>query len=156
MLRAMDPEVPLTITNRDADNWRPLLAVADATGGDWPLRARAIAETMTGRGKGEEQSLKTTLLEDIRSVFATKDVDKLPSADLVEALLGMRDRPWPELGKAAKPITQNKLAALLHHFGIHPDDVWTGNRPLKGYKLAQFEDAFRRYLSNSPLKPLER
>ena len=147
-LRAMDPEVPLTITNRDADNWRPLLAIADAAGGDWPAGARAIAETMTGKGEGEDQSLKTMLLEDIRSVFATKGVDKLPSADLVEALLGMKDRPWPELGRAAKPITQNKLAALLKDFGIRPDNVWTGNKPLKGYKLGQFEDAFRRYLSD--------
>jgi len=86
------------------------------------------------------------LLEDIRSVFATKGVDKLPSADLVEALLGMKDRPWPELGRAARPISQNRLAGLLKDFGIRPDDVWTGNKPLKGYKLGQFEDAFRRYL----------
>src|SRR5208337_3608679 len=48
-LRAMDPAMPPTITNRDADNWRPLLAVADAAGGEWPVCARAIAEKMTDK-----------------------------------------------------------------------------------------------------------
>ena len=147
-LRAMDPVVPEVLTNRDADNWRPLLAIADAAGGEWPACARAIAEKMTARGEGDEQSLKVMLLEDIKSVFAAMGVDRLPSAELVEALLAMKDRPWPELGKAARPITQNKLAKLLKDFGIRPDDVWTGGKPLKGYTVGQFEDAFGRYLSD--------
>ena len=140
--------MPSTITNRDADNWRPLLAVADAAGGEWPARARAIAETMTNKAEDDDQSLKTMLLEDIRSVFSTKGVDKLPSGELVEALLAMKDRPWPELGRAAKPITQAKLAALLKDFTIRPGNMWMSGTPLKGYGLAQFEDAFDRYLSD--------
>ena len=67
------------------------------------------------------------LLEDIRSVFATKGVDKLPSAELVEALLAMKDRPWPELGRAAKPITQNKLAGLSEGLR-HPSLQRVGGR----------------------------
>ena len=147
-LRAMDPAMPPTVTNRDADNWRPLLAIADAVGGKWPARARVIAEAMTEKAKGDDQSLRAMLLEDIRFVFATKGVDKLPSAELVEALLAMKDRPWPELGRAAKPITQNKLAGLLKDFGIRPCNVWVGAKPLKGYGSGQFEDAFARYLSD--------
>jgi hypothetical protein len=156
-LRAMDPAMPLTITNRDADNWRPLLAIADAAGGEWPARARVIAETMTDKAEGDDQSHKTMLLEDIRFVFVTEGVDKLPSAELVEALLAMKDRPWPELGRTAKPITQNKLARLLNDFGVRPGNVWVGNKPLKGYGLGQFEDAFRRYLpdpSSQTARPL--
>ena len=147
-LRAIDPAMPPTITNRDADNWRPLLAIADAAGGEWPARARTIAKTMTDKAKGDDQSVPTMLLEDIRSVFATKRVDKLSSAELVEALLAMKDRPWPELGRAAKPITQNRVAGLLKDFGIRPCNVWVGAKPLKGYGHGQFEDAFARYLSD--------
>ena len=44
-----DPELPDTITNRVADNWRPLIAVANAAGGDWPTLARELA------GKGSDQ-----------------------------------------------------------------------------------------------------
>src|SRR5207237_1547401 len=42
-LREADPEVPANLYNRAADNWRPLLAIADAAGGVWPARAREIA-----------------------------------------------------------------------------------------------------------------
>ena len=147
-LRAMDPAMPPTITNRDADNWRPLIAIAEAAGGEWPAHARVIAETIVDKAEGDEKSVRTLLLEDIRSVLATKSVDKLSSAELVEALLAMKDRPWPELGRAAKPITQNKLAGLLKDFGIRPCNVWVGAKPLKGYGRGQFEDAFARYLSD--------
>ena len=33
-LRDADPDLPLE--GRKADCWRPLIAIADATGGDWP------------------------------------------------------------------------------------------------------------------------
>jgi len=42
--------------NRVADNWRPLLAVADAIGGSWPEQARAIALTMA-KGKLADKCL---------------------------------------------------------------------------------------------------
>src|SRR5262249_24355667 len=35
------PEMPPGVTDRDADVWEPLLAVADMVGGTWPERARA-------------------------------------------------------------------------------------------------------------------
>jgi putative DNA primase/helicase len=35
-----DPLVPGELHDRAADNWRPLLAIADLSGGDWPERAR--------------------------------------------------------------------------------------------------------------------
>jgi hypothetical protein len=49
-LGAADPGMPASIYNRAADNWRPLLAAADATGGEWPERARRAAiEPVTRR-----------------------------------------------------------------------------------------------------------
>ena len=41
-LRAADPDVG-ELFNRVADNWRPLLAIADAAGGEWPSLARQAA-----------------------------------------------------------------------------------------------------------------
>ena len=43
-VRGADPDMPAGIFNRAADNWRPLLAIADAAGGEWPRRARRAAE----------------------------------------------------------------------------------------------------------------
>ena len=39
-LREADPVVPPELHDRAADNWRPLLAIADLVGGEWP-EARA-------------------------------------------------------------------------------------------------------------------
>ena len=39
-LRAADPAVPAELDDRQADNWRPLLAIADEAGGAWPDLAR--------------------------------------------------------------------------------------------------------------------
>src|SRR5262249_15361348 len=38
-----DPLMPEGITDRNADVWESLLAVADAAGGDWPAKARVAA-----------------------------------------------------------------------------------------------------------------
>jgi hypothetical protein len=36
--------MPEGIYNREADNWRPLLAIADVARGQWPKRARKALE----------------------------------------------------------------------------------------------------------------
>ena len=46
-LRQADPAVPDQLHDRAADNWRPLLAIADAAGGEWPERARKAAKTLS-------------------------------------------------------------------------------------------------------------
>jgi len=48
ILTAADPAVPATLNDRAADNWRPLLAVADLAGGEWPKRARDAALVLSG------------------------------------------------------------------------------------------------------------
>src|SRR5262249_56183375 len=41
-----DPPVPDTLHDRAADNWRPLLAIADLAGGDWPALAPKPASAL--------------------------------------------------------------------------------------------------------------
>jgi putative DNA primase/helicase len=43
-----DPPTPEQLNDRAADNWRPLLAIADLAGGDWPTRAREAACLLSG------------------------------------------------------------------------------------------------------------
>jgi putative DNA primase/helicase len=43
-----DPTVPETLHDRAADNWRPLLAIADLAGAGWPERARHAASPCRG------------------------------------------------------------------------------------------------------------
>ena len=46
-LRAADPETPAALHDRAADNWRPLLAVANSAGGAWLWLAVAAAKGLT-------------------------------------------------------------------------------------------------------------
>jgi putative DNA primase/helicase len=143
-LRRADPEMPVGVFNRVADNWRPLLALADAAMGEWPRRARRAIQRAAETGH-DEQSVRELLLADIRAIFAERGVDRLPSAELAEALVATEGRPWAEW-RAGKPISANGVARLLARFNIVPDTIRVGDRTPKGYQRARFDDAFQRYL----------
>jgi putative DNA primase/helicase len=140
-LREADPEVGFI--NRDADNWRPLFAIADQIGSDWPQRIREAAEVLTPR---ESESIGPMLLADIKAIFEDKDADWLASVKLCDTLATIESRPWADW-KAGKPLTPNQLARLLRPFGIHPDNQRTGEKVLKGYHRHQFKEAWERYLT---------
>ncbi len=144
-LQTIDPEIPDLDSDRAEDNWRPLLAIAEAIGGDCVNRARAAAGRLSG-GMQEDESPGVLLLGDLREMFLTKRVDRLPSTTIVASLAQLEQRPWPEW-KSGKPITTRQLAILLNPFGVHPGTIRmpAGDTP-KGYQLADFDDAFSRYL----------
>lgn len=142
-LRGADPDIPTTLAGRRADNWRPLLAIADTAGGAWPDRARRAAEALTGADGSE--TVGVMLLADIRAMLREHGLDRISSADLATALGEMLDRPWPEW-RAGNPITQTQVARLLKPFKIGPRQIRVSHRTLKGYHIDQFTDAFGRYL----------
>lgn len=143
-----EPELPAGVENRAADNWRPLLAIADLAGGEWPERARRALATL--QGTREDDSIRVRLLRDIRDVFAAAgDPDDLRSQDLANALAAIEDSPWPEFSKG-KPLTTTKLARLLKPFGIASRHTERGNV----YRLQRFAEAWNRYLPPSqPFSP---
>ena len=83
----------------------------------------------------------------VANMFAEKVDVEIASADLVKALVAIKDRPWAEMGKSRKPLTQNKLARMLAVPGVRiaPDHIDPKTR-VRGYKLSQFEEVFSRYL----------
>jgi hypothetical protein len=111
--------MPDGIINRAADNLRPLLAIADAAGGEWAQRARKAAEASRSADDHDASRLEL-LLGDIRDVF--KEIE-MSSADLVKGLVAIEGRPWAELGKSRKPLTQNGLARMLKPLAIGPDKI---------------------------------
>lgn len=152
LLRDADPEIPAALRGRTTDNWRHLFAIADLAGGDWPMKARTAAETLSaGRS---EQSAGIMLLEDIRAIFTDLNVEKVSSSDLAIELVKMESRPWPEW-KAGKPLTVRQLAKLLEPFGIGPRNLRFEDRTgIKGYRHIDFKDAFARYLPEQSATPL--
>jgi putative DNA primase/helicase len=140
----IDPEVPPGIANREADNWRPLLAIAEEAGGEWPERGRGAA-AQAHNAADDDNSRLELVLGHIRDVFAEKQADRIPSADLVASLVGLEGSPWVEMGHNRKPLTQNRLARMLKPVGVAPENI--GADRIKGYLLAAFRDAFERYLA---------
>jgi Protein of unknown function (DUF3631) len=69
-VRGADPDIPAGIFNRVADNWRSLLAIVDAAGGDWPERARRVLAAMAGAN--DDQSTGAMLFADIRDIFSER------------------------------------------------------------------------------------
>jgi putative DNA primase/helicase len=147
-LRESDPEVPRELHDRAADNWRPLLAIADLAGGPWPETARRVALELS-RDDQDEGSHRVALLADIRSVFEERAADRLPSQVLCDALAAMEERPWGEWRKG-RPLTPHSLARLLSPFRIAPKTMRVGAETAKGYVRADFEDTFTRYLPGTP------
>jgi putative DNA primase/helicase len=144
-----DPAVPNELHDRAADNWRPLLAIADRAGGEWPGRARQAAIRVSAESADDQDSIGIMLLGDIRDAFEARAVDRISSDDLTAYLLGLDARPWPggtEFNKG-RPLTKSTLARLLTSFGIPSGTIRISEGlTLKGYRLAGFNDAFDRYL----------
>lgn len=147
LLRAAHVQIPPHGNDRAVDNWTPLFAIAALVGGPWPQRVSAAFAKLTA--EEQEDALGPMLLSDIRQVFEDKRVDKIPSKDLVEALVAMEDRPWPEW-RRGRPMTQNSLSRLLDPYRINPGTIRSDRHTPKGYRLTQFRDAFERYLTPHP------
>jgi putative DNA primase/helicase len=150
-LANLSPVLPDGLSgDRAADNWVPLLAIADILGGTWPDRARTAALVFSGHEASEADSIKTELLTDIHAVYARDDVDRLASADLCGRLSLLEERPWSEW-KKGKPITPPQLARQLKPFRVSSRTIrLAGQGLVKGYLLEDFADAFERYLPLSP------
>jgi hypothetical protein len=147
-LAEAEPEMPEGITDRPADVWEALLAVADAAGGNWPERARAAALVLEAVRTEASPSLGVQLLGDIRAVFEQAGVDRLPSQELCDRLAQMEEAPWADLG--GRRIEPRGLAARLRDYGPRPATIRVGDETPRGYVLADFLDAWCRYL---PLPP---
>jgi len=135
-LRLAEPRLPANIYGRTADNWRPLLAIAEVAGGHWPGTARGIAESLNG--KSSEETAGIMLLDDLQRIFA-EGKDQITSVSLIETLVAMEDRPWPEW-KSGMPITARQVAKLLEPFEIRPGQLGGRKNP---WKLALFQKSIR-------------
>jgi putative DNA primase/helicase len=142
-IRGCDPEMGHLI-NRGGDNWRPIIAIANVVGGEWPSRLVTAAGKLAPREPG---SVGVILLGDIKAMAADEKADRLTSTELAETLHGLEGRPWAEWGRNGKPISPNQVARLLKEFKVYPETIRIGaDRTARGYYLNKFAEAFERYL----------
>lgn len=152
---------PAGLHDRARDAWEALLAIGDVAGGDWAgpsgRAARAAAHIVAASDGDDGDSARELLIADLRDVFAAAgDPDAMTTADILGALTEMDGRPWPEFGRAGKPLTSRGLARLLAAFKVRPGTIRlsSGATP-KGYKRRAFEVVWARYanLSATPPQP---
>ncbi|MFJ9129576.1 DUF3631 domain-containing protein [Streptomyces sp. NPDC102340] len=143
------PEMPEGITDRPADVWEPLLAVADAAGGEWPKRARAACiELVKASQANDKGSTGIRLLTDLRD-HVMVGVDRLPTIAILDRLNALDDAPWADLD--GKPLDNRRLSKMLAQYSnedltpITSRNIRTAGGVLKGYYTEDLEDAWARY-----------
>jgi hypothetical protein len=136
------PVLPPQIADRDADIWEPLIAIADAVGGEWPDRVRAAGVALVADTKELEPSPGIKLLSDLQTVFGSND--ELSSKAVLQALHALEESPWADL--KGKPLDQRGLASRLRQYGVRSKTIRIGNTTPKGYSRADFTDVWARYL----------
>jgi hypothetical protein len=142
------PELPASVTDRRAEAWEPLIAVADAAGGSWPERARKAAVEFVSdvsRYMGASASLGIRLLGDLREVFGERDA--VFTETILEVLTKMEESPWADISGSA--LNARGLAMRLKRYGISSRQVRVGERTAKGYRREDLFDAWVRYLPPS-------
>ena len=147
-----EPQLPNGLNDRASDNWRPLLAIADLVGGEWPQQARRAACLLSA--EAQDGAIGVELLKDIRVVFGDDDV--IRTTDMLAKLTADPERPWADW-KHGRPLTPKQLGSLLAPFRVvsttvHPPGLAHG----KGYRRVDFEEAWGAYCpgQNTPSQQL--
>ena len=144
-LMGVYPLMPPGVEDRAADVWEPLLAVADAAGGDYPARARAAAVVLVAAARDSTPSLGVRLLADLRGIYGTRDA--MRTEDILRELCEIPESPWGDL--RGHPIDARRLANYLRPYGIHSKNVRQGSSVVRGYAREDLHDAWSRYLPAS-------
>jgi hypothetical protein len=139
--------MPKELHNRRADNWRVLLALADACDRGDVAREAAISMSR----EHQDEDIVVELLADIRQVFDAHVGDRVASVDICAALHDLDDRPWGEWrglrdNRSPRPLSQSDISNLLRPFEIRPKPLWpigprVGAKSRRGFFRAQFESA---------------
>jgi hypothetical protein len=144
------PDMPDGVTDRPADVWEPLLAVADAAGGAWPRLAREACLELTQATSDSANSLGVRLLADLRDVFG--DAHALHTTTILDRLHALDEAPWGHL--RGELLNSRGLSKLLSQYSradgtpIRSRDVKIDGHTLKGYYRADLADAWLRYTSD--------
>jgi hypothetical protein len=119
---AVEPEMPQGVSDRDADCWEPLLAVADAAGNEWPERARAAATNLVAAGSDRTMTSGVQLLSDLREVFG--EADRISTEAILQRLHDLPESPWADI--YGKPLNDRGLASRLRKYGVKPKVIRVG------------------------------
>jgi hypothetical protein len=159
LLADRDPDVPDRLSDRAADNWRPLLAIAELAGEDWAARATRAALELSGLAVDEDSSPGVQLLFDLYQLFRQRLAEfpetweRAATEILLKYLVSLEERRWKDWNRG-RPLDARALAKLLEPYGIRSKNLKERDpsspskiQVRKGYELSDFRDTWRRYLA---------
>lgn len=136
----------MPVEDRAADVWEPLLAVAEAAGGDWPERARRACLALV-QSDDDQPGLSERLLTDLFEVWG--QADNLSTAILIGRLCELDEAPWAAY--FGRTITPRDLARLLRPFGVRSRTVRLADgSTAKGYSRADLWPIWAKYTHVAP------
>jgi hypothetical protein len=143
-LRAIQPQMPECMTDRQEDIWEPLLAIADAIGGYVPELARQAAQVLCD--SDDEFGYGAAQLAAIRKLVCGRD--RITSADLINGLWEADALP-SRLMEDEEPNYKkigHWLSKFIQSYGGKPArKLRFGEQTFKGYEAAELKQIFDRY-----------
>jgi putative DNA primase/helicase len=98
-LKGIEPPVPESLDDRAADNWFPLLAIAQIASGEWLTKTLKALRSINHVG-GEDRSVQTALLLALRDLFKEKGLinndDFIPTEHILQKLNADKEAPWAD------------------------------------------------------------
>jgi hypothetical protein len=143
------PEEFLLSSDRHAEVWEPLFAIAEAAGEEWHVKARELAH-WTSDQRAKDPSPGVLLLQHIKEAFG--DQEQIASVVLLQTLTFRDDAPWGRIwqGGPGSQADLIGLAARLKEYDVVSRTLrFENDVKLKGYKKSDFADVWDRYLPSS-------
>lgn len=143
-VKAARPELSESLTDREQDNFEPLLAIASCAGDEWLGRANRAALALSGNE--ESRSISNELLADIRDIFEGKRLSHIRTAELITLLCEDEENAWATYNRG-KPISARQLNRQLGKYGIESKQIrLNSNDRIRGFEHVDFREIFERYL----------
>jgi putative DNA primase/helicase len=159
-LMAADPQLPEKLNDRQQDNWRPLIAIADEISADLGRGSREAAIAVSQDALTDDDSAAIMLLADVAAIMEEERAKpgringNMTARDLIDKLVQLDDRPWAEW-RRGQPLTKNGLARLLRPFHLKPKVMREGGEPRRKYIHAAVMEAKARYVDQVEEEPVQ-
>ena len=138
--------MPEILHDRQRDNWKPLLQIAEAISPQFLAAAQKAAVALSETADADDDDLGVMLLHDIHAIYGrlADPGEFIATSTLIEKLVALDDAPWAALMRGDKPITSQRLRSLLRRFVfISPRRNNTGNA--RGYFWDDFHKVWPHY-----------
>ena len=130
------PDIPDVLSDRKAEIWEPLFAIADMAEDGWSERARRSALALTGSAPVPKDR---QIFVDIRDVCGELTEPRIRTEQLLHGLVNRGEGRWSSL-------TAKRLSMVLGRKGVRPGDLKVAGATLRGYDRHELLEVCSRYV----------